>query len=960
MNSSTPPAALPLNVGNPFSLRRFRRQRWIVWLQLISMLHWLAAPAIQAATYVPDPVAQPPVWESAPVWDGDGTEPESGPSMGHSDFDMLPNWYEDYIGTDRYNPDTDGDSITDRDELIVTNTNPILADSDGNGWTDFEDWSGQSLATADPDGDGVSNLDELNAGTNVRNGDSDGDGLGDGLEIALGSSYSPVLADTDGDSISDYNEYYGITTITPPPTTPLDTDGDGLTDEQETALGTLLNDSDTDDDTLSDSIEVNWGSSPTDVDSDDDNANDATEYSLSLNPSNPDTDGDGLLDGQELAASPAGSLNPAIADTDGDGESDYIEVYGQPPPPPPADTDGDTLTDAQEATLGTNPAMSDSDADGLDDALEVSWGSSPLSNDTDGDTLQDGTEYLLETNPNSIDTDGDMLQDDYEVSTAHTNPKDSDSDADGLSDYFEIVVANPQLNPLTPDTDGDFLTDQEELNAAVAFSGYADALDPTNADSDGDSVPDYLEVSAYLGDTDGGGIPDRIEALYGLNPLNAADEAGDLDADGWTNVQEYQAGHSLNADFSSTYDWDLDGMTNVWEIAHGLNPRDRKDAAEDADGDWLMNREEFFQNSDPAVADSNLSGQDNFSQPLVRGVELQSNADWDQDGSTNLFELLDSHTNPRDGVAPANNVGEDDEGGENGDPPVDDPPVDDPPVDDPYVCRCGGDNCNTNGACTSESNCGGQQRQSCSFSCTCGVTGCGCINLSNCGNQGGCGVPPPCGCEMSAIGLCGCAADGLCESIGCMYSCTCGCPSGNCTFESNCSNTECYDACDCFVGEGGIEYLNACDCAVKGTCTSFCVIVCVCGCTRCTSAHDCEYSYVATETTTTTEAEKVREESETQELMLWFPSQWGWETTSGPNFGEWNGPSASPYPENSPTSDGEWRKTGELQPNGRELRFPGDWSYGSDPLTRHRSGSERIFYNQTWRWHERKPCVPQN
>ena len=45
--------------------------------------------------------------------------------------------------------------------------------------------------------------------------------------------------------------------------------------------------------------------------------------------------------------------------------------------PQPVDTDGDGLTDDQEATLGTNPNLADTDGDGLSDALEVRLGTAP-------------------------------------------------------------------------------------------------------------------------------------------------------------------------------------------------------------------------------------------------------------------------------------------------------------------------------------------------------------------------------------------------------------------------------------------------------------------------------------------------------------------------------------------------------------------------------------------------------
>ncbi len=64
-----------------------------------------------------------------------------------------------------------------------------------------------------------------------------------------------------------------------------DTDGDGLTDEEEGALGTNINEPDTDGDGLFDREEVRV---------------------YKTNPLNPDTDGDGFTDGQEVK----GGYNP--------------------------------------------------------------------------------------------------------------------------------------------------------------------------------------------------------------------------------------------------------------------------------------------------------------------------------------------------------------------------------------------------------------------------------------------------------------------------------------------------------------------------------------------------------------------------------------------------------------------------------------------------------------------------
>lgn len=47
------------------------------------------------------------------------------------DNDLLPNWFEDVIGTDKNNPDTDGDGLTDYEEVFITRTDPLMFDSDG-------------------------------------------------------------------------------------------------------------------------------------------------------------------------------------------------------------------------------------------------------------------------------------------------------------------------------------------------------------------------------------------------------------------------------------------------------------------------------------------------------------------------------------------------------------------------------------------------------------------------------------------------------------------------------------------------------------------------------------------------------------------------------------------------------------------------------------------------------------
>ena len=81
--------------------------------------------------------------------------------------------------------DSDGDGIPD-DVEIRLGLNP-------NDPTD---------ALADFDNDGLNNRQEVQAGTDIRNPDTDGDGLSDGQEVNVHHT-NPLLADTDGDGVND-------------------------------------------------------------------------------------------------------------------------------------------------------------------------------------------------------------------------------------------------------------------------------------------------------------------------------------------------------------------------------------------------------------------------------------------------------------------------------------------------------------------------------------------------------------------------------------------------------------------------------------------------------------------------------------------------------------------------------------------------------------------------------------
>jgi len=232
-----------------------------------------------------------------------------------------------------------------------------------------------------------------------------------------------------------------------------DPDGDGLTNDQEKALGTDPQNRDTDNDGLNDGEEVNLGTSPVDYDTDGDTLGDGDEVvTYKTDPKNMDSDADGLEDDEEIQSY---GTNPLESDTDNDGLTDGKEIK-EGTNPKVADTDGDGLDDGEEVSLyGSDPKDVDTDDDGLNDGYEAqSSHTSPVKADTDDDGLGDKEEIdRYYTDPLKADTDGDKLSDYDEVAVYKTDPNDSDSDDDGLNDYEEVVVIG--TNPQNRDTDND-------------------------------------------------------------------------------------------------------------------------------------------------------------------------------------------------------------------------------------------------------------------------------------------------------------------------------------------------------------------------------------------------------------------------------------------------------------------------------------------------------------------------
>lgn len=135
--------------------------------------------------------------------------------------------------------------------------------------------------------------------------------------------------------------------------------------------------------------------------------------------------------------------------------------------PAEQDSDADVLTDLEEITIyGSNPHNADSDGDTLDDDIEISYWGSDWNSDPDGDGLIN----LLDP-----DSDNDGFEDGIEV-TQHTDPASATSfptqaiyedGEDETTNGWEIYDADPvgaSINNVYDETKGD---------RVIVFSGSA-------------------------------------------------------------------------------------------------------------------------------------------------------------------------------------------------------------------------------------------------------------------------------------------------------------------------------------------------------------------------------------------------------------------------------------------------------------------------------------------------------
>tara|TARA_R100000306_G_scaffold62532_1_gene72203 strand:+ start:49511 stop:52255 length:2745 start_codon:yes stop_codon:yes gene_type:complete len=396
----------------------------------------------------------------------------------------------------------------------------------------------------------------------------------------------------------------------------LDTDGDGIDDDVETALGMSPTRTDSDADTISDTIEFGPAQQASDADGDgiidaldDDSDNDG----LSDRVEGPgDVDGDGILNFRDLDSDGDGVSDTAegTGDADGDGVPDFLDRS--------SDEDGDGIPDVFEGSEDTDKDRlvdaldTDSDRDGIPDSIEAGLTAEQLAADADGDGIID----LFDADQSTVlDANADGVIDSYSFPDADGDEipdyKEKDSDNDGIPDHIEFGFSGL-------DSDSDGIDDAIDVDATGGLDLDGDGVDDAARafDSDRDNLPDYRDL-----DSDNDGIADLIEVFQSFEALADANKNGVQDL--------FDAGVSM-------------GLIRVDANDDGIDDTNR---LPDTDGDGVPDFRDLDSDNDGIFDVVEGGGRDVNQDGLLDSAALLVTAPPDTDNATD-FDSPDERSGP--------------------------------------------------------------------------------------------------------------------------------------------------------------------------------------------------------------------------------------------------------------------------------------------------------------------------
>ncbi|MBN1521249.1 MAG: S8 family serine peptidase [Candidatus Aureabacteria bacterium] len=172
-----------------------------------------------------------------------------------------------------------------------------------------------------------------------------------------------------------------------------------------------------------------------------------------------------------------------------------------------------------------------------------------------------------------------------------------------------------------------------------AYDFLVTALDSYNNESDHSS---YHYDPLVDTDGDGDGILNNWELSYGMDFNDPADAMEDMDNDGLTNLEEFEAGTD-----PGSVDSDFDGINDLAETLQNLSP-----VLSDTDGDGLKDGEEVYTyGTDPLKKDSDEDGMDDLIELnyWTQRENMTYHSDKDNDGLINILDFDSDNDGLSDG-----------------------------------------------------------------------------------------------------------------------------------------------------------------------------------------------------------------------------------------------------------------------------------------------------------------------
>ena len=597
--------------------------------------------------------------DDTPSWEelGNGFGQHSCDNVLDYDDDGLANFQEELFGTNPTSQDSDGDLLSDAEEIareqlqlyraigitqgidrnsqvVYRNCNEPIRDDNTQTFAFDAPFMNKNTSWfyLDDDSDGLLN--------GPSDWDSDGDGMPDGYEYC----YSIFPSESVVNSLK-LNRLDSTNVLDPsdPSDGFFDWDDDGLNNLEE--YGSALQFGaenftspwleDTDLDGMPDGWETNNGLNPRDSSNGDDDP-DMDGW---------DRDGDGSAVYEELIFNTrVTQIKKTIGETVAEGETvvraEYTKAGGQTElvniKAPSSGTiyqmyvsvdqvitsrdtvwfvvveDNERFTneDEYEAKFKNNEPF---DENG-DPSMIIGRSTDPMDSDTDNDGLIDGIEVfgweILVVNRG------------VEITLVVSDPGLPDTDSDGLSDYLEYSsLCDSGSNASNPDTDGDGLDDQFEATGGGGTlqwplgGGEAYTTSPCAFDTDNDGLEDGEEViigkdgfltHANNSDTDGDGLKDGNEVLYIPRPFQEATHplVNDTDSDGMLDGWEMQ----VQSEEDNTNSHSLWVATSSWNIPNCVPSQNNNCAKSPGGYLWINTLGGFVQEKQFEVYEMNLSG----------------------------------------------------------------------------------------------------------------------------------------------------------------------------------------------------------------------------------------------------------------------------------------------------------------------------------------------------------------